>query len=211
MGTSVEQGETDGAMLGADGGLLSRSFLGLLVTQFLVSLNDNMFRWLVIPIGKDLIGQDRALALGGALFLLPFVIFTAPAGYLADRFSKRTVIIGCKVAEIAIMALGMVAILSGSITLMLTVLFFMGAQSAIFSPSKFGSIPEIVRHDRISAANGWVGMTTMFAVILGTVAGGYLYDWTTVPKMGQAPSVHASEPVPFSELVKVGQAPSIHA
>jgi acyl-[acyl-carrier-protein]-phospholipid O-acyltransferase / long-chain-fatty-acid--[acyl-carrier-protein] ligase len=162
-----------------DGGLLSRSFLALLVTQFLVSLNDNMFRWLVIPIGKDLIGQDRALALGGALFLLPFVVFTAPAGFLADRFSKRAVIIGCKVAEIGIMALGVVAIISGSITLMLVALFLMGTQSAIFSPSKFGCIPEIVRHDRISAANGWVGMTTMFAVILGTVAGGFLYSWTT--------------------------------
>ena len=171
----------DGQHGDQDGGLLSQSFLGLLLTQFLVSLNDNMFRWLVIPIGKDLIGQDRALALGGALFLLPFVIFTAPAGFLADRFSKRTVIIGCKVAEIVIMLLGIVAILSGSISLMLTVLFFMGAQSAIFSPSKFGCIPEIVRHDRISAANGWVGMTTMFAVILGTVAGGYLYSWTTLP------------------------------
>jgi len=180
MGASVEQDGTGGATHDADGGLLSRSFLGLLVTQFLVSLNDNMFRWLVIPIGKELIGQDRALALGGALFLLPFVIFTAPAGYLADRFSKRTVIVGCKVAEIAIMALGIVAILSGSISLMLTVLFFMGAQSAIFSPSKFGSIPEIVRHDRISAANGWVGMTTMFAVILGTVAGNFMYGWTTL-------------------------------
>lgn len=171
-----------------NGGLLSRSFLALLVTQFLVSLNDNMFRWLVIPIGKDLIGQDQALALGGALFLLPFVLFTAPAGFLADRFSKRAVIIGCKVAEIAIMVLGIVAIFNGSIALMLVALFLMGAQSAIFSPSKFGCIPEIVRHDRISAANGWVGITTMFAVILGTVLGGFLYSWTT-PGSGEASQV----------------------
>ncbi len=162
-----------------ENGLLSRSFLALLVTQFLVSLNDNMFRWLVIPIGKDLIGQDRALALGGALFLLPFVLLTAPAGFLADRFSKRAVIIGCKVAEIAIMVLGIVAIINGSIMLMLVALFLMGAQSAIFSPAKFGCIPEIVRHDRISAANGLVGITTMLAVILGMVVGGFLYSWTT--------------------------------
>jgi acyl-[acyl-carrier-protein]-phospholipid O-acyltransferase / long-chain-fatty-acid--[acyl-carrier-protein] ligase len=181
MADRDERGGTVQVNGNGERGLLSVSFLGLLVTQFLVSLNDNMFRWLVIPIGKELLGQDQALALGGALFLLPFVLFTAPAGFLADRFSKRSVIIGCKVAEIAIMMLGIVAILSGSILLMMTVLFLMGAQSAVFSPSKFGCIPEIVRHDRISAANGWVGMTTMFAVILGTVIGGYLYSWTTLP------------------------------
>ncbi|MCH5374450.1 MAG: MFS transporter, partial [Planctomycetes bacterium] len=175
------QPATERQAAASPGGLLSRSFLALLVTQFLVALNDNMFRWLIVPIGKDMIGQDRALALGAALFLLPFLIFTAPAGYLADRFSKRRVIVGCKVAEIVIMAMGIVAICSGSIQFMLAVLFLMGAQSAIFSPSKYGSIPEIVRHDRISAANGWVGMTTMFAVIFGTVAGGYLYAWTTLP------------------------------
>jgi acyl-[acyl-carrier-protein]-phospholipid O-acyltransferase / long-chain-fatty-acid--[acyl-carrier-protein] ligase len=181
MADRDERGGTEQVDGEGERGLLSVSFFGLLVTQFLVSLNDNMFRWLVIPIGKELIGQDQALALGGALFLLPFVLFTAPAGFLADRFSKRSVIIGCKVAEIAIMMLGIVAILIGSILLMMTVLFLMGAQSAVFSPSKFGCIPEIVRHDRISAANGWVGMTTMFAVILGTVLGGYLYSWTTLP------------------------------
>ena len=164
------------------GGLLSRSFLGLLVTQFLVALNDNMFRWLIVPIGKDLVGQDLALSLGAACFLLPFVVLAAPAGFLADRFSKRRVMIGCKVAEIVIMTLGVLVIVSGNMPLMFFVLFLMGAQSAIFSPSKYGSIPELVRPDRISAANGVIGMTTMFAVILGTVAGGYLYEATTPSK-----------------------------
>ena len=77
------------------GGLASRSFLGLLATQFLVVLNDNMFRWLVVPIGKELLGPehaDRALSLGLACFVLPYIFLAAPAGYLADRFSKRTVI-----------------------------------------------------------------------------------------------------------------------
>ena len=168
----------------AGGGLLSRSFLALLVTQFLVALNDSMFRWLVVPIGKDLIGTDRALALGGALFLLPFVVFTSLAGYLADRYSKRSVIVGCKVAEFVIMLWGVLAILSGNVVWMLVVLFAMGTQSALFSPAKYGSIPEMVRHDRISAANGWIGMSTMLAVIMGTVAGGYLYDWTTLQPAG---------------------------
>ena len=79
-------------------------------------------------------------------------LLAAPAGYLADRFSKRDVIVGCKVAEIAIMVLGVAVILSGDVRLMGVVLFLMGAQSAIFSPSKLGSIPEIVRPERIAAA-----------------------------------------------------------
>ncbi len=165
------------------GGLLTVSFLGLVVTQFLVALNDNMFRWLIIPIGKELVGQEVALTAGSVLFLLPFIVLAAPAGYLTDRFSKRTVMIGCKVAEIVIMTLGMAVILSGNIYLMLVVLFLMGAQSTMFSPSKYGSIPEIVRQDRISAANGVIGMTTMIAIILGTVAGGFLYSWTTPPSI----------------------------
>ena len=162
------------------GGLWSVSFVALLVTQFLVALNDNMFRWLLIPIGKDLIGEDNARAWGSIFFLLPFVLLAAPAGYLADRFSKRKVMIGAKVAEIVVMALGILVILTGHFYVMLFVLFLMGAQSTMFSPSKYGSIPEIVREDRISAANGLIGMTTMFACIMGAVAGGYLYDWTTL-------------------------------
>ena len=171
------------------GGLWSVSFVALLVTQFLVALNDNMFRWLLIPIGKDLIGEDNARTWGSICFLLPFVLLAAPAGYLADRFSKRNVMIGAKVAEIVVMVLGILVILTGQFYVMLFVLFLMGAQSTMFSPSKYGSIPEIVREDRISAANGLIGMSTMFACILGAVAGGYLYDWTTLAPDEMPPGV----------------------
>jgi len=178
------------------GGLWSGSFVGLLVTQFLVAMNDNMFRWLLIPIGKSVVnryevvppgfseplGPDFVLSAGGVCFLMPFVLLAAPAGYLGDRFSKRSVMIGCKVAEIVVMILGVLVIFYGNLYWMLAVLFLMGAQSAMFSPSKYGSIPEIVRSDRISAANGVVGMTTMFAIISGSLAGGYLFAWTTAPE-----------------------------
>ncbi|GAF99258.1 unnamed protein product, partial [marine sediment metagenome] len=95
------------------GGLRSRSFLGLLFTQFLGAVNDNMFRWLVVPIGKDIVeelyGKQHvpvALSAGLACFVLPYILLAAPAGYLADRFSKRSVIVACKVAELVIMVLG---------------------------------------------------------------------------------------------------------
>jgi acyl-[acyl-carrier-protein]-phospholipid O-acyltransferase/long-chain-fatty-acid--[acyl-carrier-protein] ligase len=168
------------------GGLWTQSFLALLVTQFLVTLNDNMFRWLVIPIGKQLMGEDNARVAGSISFLLPFVLLAAPAGYLADRFSKRNVIVGCKVAEIVIVALGVLAILSGSVIWMLVVLTLLASQAALFSPAKMGSIPEIVRADQISAANGWIGLTSMVGIILGSVAGGYLFSLTT-PSSGSLP------------------------
>ena len=163
------------------GGLSSRSFTGLLITQFLGAVNDNMFRWLVVPIGKEIVGEEKAgaaLAVGLACFVLPYLLLAAYAGYLADRFSKRTVIVGCKVAELVIMVLGVGAILIGELNLMFVVVALMGSQSALFGPSKLGSIPEIVRTDRISAANGLIGMTTVLAIVVGTVAGNFLYELT---------------------------------
>jgi len=163
------------------GGLWSRDFIGLLITQFLGAMNDNIFRWLVVPIGKDLVSpqyKGAAVAAGLALLVLPFILLAGPAGYLADRFSKQKVIVGCKIAEVVIMILGVAAILYGDVYVMFVVLFLMGAQSALFGPSKYGAIPELVRADRISAANGLIGMTTILAIVLGTVIGGYLYYWT---------------------------------
>ena len=127
--------------LGSEG-LLSRSFLGLLITQFLGAMNDNTFRWLIVPIGKEIVSrglsdveqraaEGHVLAMGAVLFVLPYLLFASPAGYLADRFSKRTVIVGCKVAEIAIMIAGVAAILYGSLSLMFALLFLMGTHSAV--------------------------------------------------------------------------------
>lgn len=159
----------------------SGSFLSLLATQFFGAFNDNMFRWLVVPIVKHEVSEDRAaiaLSAGLSCFVLPYLVLAAPAGYLADRFCKRTVIIGCKVAEVAVMLLGVAAIWYGNILLLFVVVGLMGSQSALFGPSKFGAIPEILRPEKISVGNGLVGLSTIMAVVGGTVAGNYLYDWT---------------------------------
>ena len=145
------------------GGVFSVSFLALVATQFFVSLNDNMFRWLVVPIGKELFStrwegmpevvqawmnpKTLALSLGLACFTLPFLMFAATAGFLADRFSKRRVMILCKVAEIVVIGLGIVAIHVGSVLLMFITLFILGGQAMMFITSKLGAIPEIVRSD----------------------------------------------------------------
>jgi acyl-[acyl-carrier-protein]-phospholipid O-acyltransferase/long-chain-fatty-acid--[acyl-carrier-protein] ligase len=180
-------------------GLLSPSFLGLLITQFLGATNDNIFRWLVAWIGGDYAVKDPifrwlvsrvnpnlpaeaykdiAVSAGLAMLVLPFILLAAPAGYFADRFSKRSVIVACKVAEVILMILGVAVILHGNVWLMFFTLFLMGGHSAIFGPSKYGSIPEIVRPDRLSAANGLIGMTTILAIVLGNVTAGCLYDMT---------------------------------
>ncbi len=176
------------------GDVFSLSFLALVATQFFVSLNDNMFRWLIVPIGKELIGEqwgdmptfvqqwmkpdDVALSLGLACFTLPFLVFAAPAGYFADRFSKRNVMVSCKVAEIVVIGLGVAAIRIGSVPLMFVILFILGGQAMMFITSKLGAIPELVRTGKISAANGLINMVSMSAIIAGSIAGNWLYALT---------------------------------
>lgn len=160
--------------------LLSKTFIAFVITQALGAMNDNMFRWLIIGIGKAMMpdSTDAILTWGALLLFLPFMMFAAPAGFLADRFSKRDVMVGCKAVEILAMVGGIAVILSGDIWWMFAVLFVMATQSAFFGPSKYGCIPEMVRHDLISSANGIVAMTTMVAIIIGTFIGNYLSTWT---------------------------------
>jgi len=172
----------------AHGNLASLSFLGLLLTQTLTAVNDNIFRWLVIGVAKDYVEPSQVgmvLMAGTVCFVLPYLILASPAGYLADRFSKRNVIIGCKVAEIVIMALGSAAVLLGSPTapqttmvMIFLIVALMGAQSALFSPSKLGAIPETLKSSAISAANGLFGMATIAATVVGTGLGSWLADLT---------------------------------
>jgi len=177
--------------------VFSPGFLALAATQFFVALNDNMFRWLVGPVCKEL-SQSRwaempaivrqwttpetlsrmAVPLALFCFTVPFLLFASTAGFLADRFSKRRVMVACKAAEIAIVALGIYAIVFGNMVLMFVSLFVLGAQAMMFVTSKLGAIPEIVRAEKISEANGLINMASMSAMILGMLAGNWLYDRT---------------------------------
>ncbi len=157
--------------------LVSKSFQGLLITQFLGATNDNILRWLVIGIGKQFVEPDQVgwiLSAGSAAFVLPYVLLAAPAGYLADRFSKRDVIVTCKAVEILIMMLAVISIMASSVPLMLAVVAAMGAQSALFGPSKLGSIPEMLHESKISSANGVLELVTVVASTVGMVTGNLL-------------------------------------
>lgn len=159
-------------------GLSSRSFVGLLLTQFLGVFNDNMFRWFAVPLGKEVMDPALALSLGAICFFLPYPLLATPAGFLADRFSKRTVIVGCKAAEVILMLLGVAAVLTGSVAFLFAVVALMGAQSALFSPSRYGAIAEIVPPDKLAKANGWMGMVMIVSSAMGCLAGNALFAHT---------------------------------
>ena len=155
-----------------------RSFWGMTATQFLGAFNDNLFKQLILLWCLSLPGRENAdyQGIAGALFALPFVLFSGVAGYLADRNSKRGIVVLCKVGEIVIMALGMLAFALGHVPVVFVVLFLMGTQSAFFGPSKYGILPEMVRGRDLPAANGIIQMTTFLAIIFGTASAGFLKD-----------------------------------
>lgn len=160
--------------------LWTTGFIGLLMTQWLTAINDNVFRWLAIDIGKEFLPANPSLALtlGSVGFVAPFLILAAPAGFLADRFSKKSVIVICKFIEIVAMSMGLAAIWYGQFYLLIATVFLMGAQTALFSPSKLGVLPEFLSSRQLSAANGWMGLATMTATVIGMFVGGWLKDST---------------------------------
>ena len=170
---------------GGDKSLTSASFIGLVLTQFLGAFNDNLFRWLAVPIAAqaESVTKSSAIAIGTVCLTVPFLIFSPTAGWLADRFNKRSVIIAFKVAEIGIMVLGIAAILYGSVTMLFFAVFLLGSQSALFGPAKFGSIAEILPTKLLSKGNGIMQMASFFAIGIGTFGGLALFD-ATDPKFG---------------------------
>ena len=162
----------------------ARSFRALIGTQFLGAFNDNAFKQLVLLlifssvawVGEHPYAKDYGQALPSALFSLPFVLFGALTGSLADRTSKTRVIRGANLMEVCVMALALSAFLAQSYPLLLACVFLMGTQSSIFGPSKYGVIPELVEEKDISRANALIQVTTFLAIIFGVVLGGELLE-----------------------------------
>ena len=139
-------------------GKFSHSFRWLNVTQFLGALNDNVFKLLVIYFMVNVLGFSResTVALASVLFVLPFLIFSQASGVVADRISKRNIIVATKAIECGIMVLGVVAICRQSAPLFLVLVFLMAAQSSLFGPAKYGIIPEMVPVEGLSKANSYL-------------------------------------------------------
>ncbi len=165
---------------------------GLLIVQFLGAFNDNAWKLIVAllairAVAAQVGGSGPAFeaasqtqtTLAFVVFTLPLMLVSLPAGVLADRVSKRSVIIIMKAIEVCLMAGATLAlgIRPSDWVLPLVVLGLMGAHSALFSPAKYGLLPEILPHDQLSSGNGLLELWTFLAIISGTVAGGVLLDW----------------------------------
>lgn len=159
--------------------LTRRNFLPLFVTQFLNAFNDNLYKTAMVMLVTYQIYQDAEKeavfnAVAGGVFILPFFLFSAFAGQLADWRDKAGIIRLVKSAEIAIMMVGGAGLLIHSIPLMLAALFAMGMHSAFFGPIKYAILPQHLREDEVLPGTGMVEATTYIAILLGTIVGGAL-------------------------------------
>ncbi len=169
--------------------LAERRFGPFFATQFLGAFNDNVFKnALVILIAFQVtqtggLRTDVLVNLAGALFILPFFLFSATAGQLADKYDKARVIRAVKLLEIAIAALGAIGFAHRSVPLLLVTLFLFGLHAAFFGPVKYSILPRTLREDELVGGNGLVETGTSIAILAGTIAGGVLIargDGTTV-------------------------------
>lgn len=158
--------------------LRQRRFAAFFATQFLGALNDNIFRnGLVILItfqGVRVAGMDHTqLAnVAAGLFILPFFLFSATAGQLADKYEKSMLMRRIKLLEIGLMSIASIALLSQSYSLLLFVLFLMGCQSTLFGPVKYAYLPQQLHTDELVGGNALVESGTYVAIILGLIVGG---------------------------------------
>ncbi|MFM8706591.1 MAG: MFS transporter, partial [Planctomycetia bacterium] len=188
---------------------ISGGFRPLVALRVLTVVNDNVLRWLAIGLGKKAVAESQVwlvLTIGTAGFVLPFVLLAWLAGWIADRYPKRAVIVWCKFAEVLIAAAaaaavawgvrsgGMVAGLPVGLWLLLSTVVVIGCQAALLAPSVIGTIPETVPTARLSHANGLFAMVTLAATLAGSPwsQGGAARrspssTGTTVPSASQLP------------------------
>ncbi|HUA37034.1 MAG TPA: MFS transporter [Candidatus Sulfopaludibacter sp.] len=152
----------------------------MFVVEFQNAFSDNVLRWLVtfliIGMGFSLEKRDSLVPLVSVVFSLPFVLFSMAGGFFADRFSKRNVAITVKCAELGIMSVVTLGLWLVNLPLMLTGIFLMSTHSAIFGPTKYGMLPELLPEKKLSWGNGIFGLGTFSAAITGTILAGWLSD-----------------------------------
>jgi len=157
-----------------------RGFWSLIATQFQTGFNDNALKFLVtyIVIAMNLpqAQRDKLVPVVGAMFAIPFILFSMTGGYLADRYSKRTVTIGTKLFEIAVMAFFIVSLALRNLPLQCAGVFLISTEGALFGPSKYGLLPELLPEQKLSWGNGIIEFGTFLAGIGGTVAAGELAE-----------------------------------
>ncbi|WP_353571032.1 MFS transporter [Candidatus Albibeggiatoa sp. nov. BB20] len=160
--------------------LKSQRFFPLFLTQCLGAFNDNIYKnslvILIIFQGDMLynIPTTQLVTMSAGLFILPFFLFSATAGQLADKYEKAWVIQQTKRLEIVIMSLSFIGFYTHNIGFLIVLLFLMGMQSALFSPIKYAILPQQLQKEELMAGNGLLSMGGFLAILLGTILGGIL-------------------------------------
>jgi 1-acyl-sn-glycerol-3-phosphate acyltransferase len=166
--------------------LRQRRFAPFFWTQFAGAANDNLFKFaftVMVTYQLQVAWLPPALAglVIGALFILPFLLFSATSGQLADKLDKRSLILFVKSLEVAIMVLAAFGFFSANVSVLLACTFLMGLHSTLFGPVKFAYLPQHLGERELTGGNGMVEMGTFVAILLGNVAGGLI---VAVPQVG---------------------------
>src|SRR5688572_32190097 len=160
--------------------LTQRRFAPLFWTQFLGAANDNLFKFAFTLLATYQAAQwgggDGATAgfVIGAIFIAPFLIFSATSGQLADKFERAGIMRFVKNLEIVVMAVAAVGFLQKSPAVLYCCVFLMGLHSTLFGPVKYAYLPQHLKDVELTGGNGLVEMGTFVAILLGTMAGGLL-------------------------------------
>jgi acyl-[acyl-carrier-protein]-phospholipid O-acyltransferase/long-chain-fatty-acid--[acyl-carrier-protein] ligase len=164
-------------------GVRRRGFFGLMVSQSLGAFNDHAFKMLILlgaAAGSAQPGawtKEKLLGVTGIIFMIPLVFFSMPAGVLSDRFSKKRVLVWTKLLEVLVMASATVGFALGHVELLLGLFFFIALQATLYSPAKFGILPELLTSEELSLGNGLIELFTFVMVILGLVIPPFLKGW----------------------------------
>ncbi len=152
-----------------------KRFISMALTYFLGVFNDNFFKQAALLLAVA-VGLNEVQGQATMLFSLPFILFSAWGGWLADRFAKRRVVIGVKFLELAAMLTGAYGMLTMNWNCILAMVFLMGLQSTLFGPALNGAIPELYPRSYVTRANALLKLVTTVAILLGMATAGFALD-----------------------------------
>ena len=158
-------------------------FAAMAGAYFMGTFNDNFYKQAVMLLAVAA-SQERFQGFASMAFTLPFLLFAAPAGWLADRFPKRQVVIAAKTVELLAVFVGAAGILMGHFWLMVGMVALMGLQATFFSPALNGSIPELYPADQVTKANAWLRMIVTIGILVGITLSGFALGLKGSPLLG---------------------------
>ncbi len=206
--------------------IFSRRFLPYFITQCLGALNDNVYKNVLIllvtysQMGDLPMEPSLFVNLAAGLFILPFFLFSAHAGAIADNSDKSVLIRRLKLLEVTIMVGAAIAMMMSSYLILLALLFLMGSQSAYFGPVKYSLLPQALKEEELVSGNAWVEIGTFIAILIGTLSAGLIVGYEESPLIAACivvviailgyvssrgipplPPLRKPEPVSFNPLV----------